>query len=164
MPLIPWWSRIFRRSHQIVVMAAQSETSSAGRRDAVHKILERISDEAPSLVAGCSEIDRRIRDLHQFLYSPDDHGAETGRRFGEQPINVPVIYKGSPPGRGSLHRQSRPSRLSRYALARLRRACRIALLEAGGVGSLDEIRILIRCRRSLRPRSSRMPSGAHSIA
>lgn len=127
-------------------------------RDAVHKILKRISAQALTLRSRRSEINRRIRDLHQLLHSLGDHstkperfmspGSGTGRRSREQPSNSRLRDKGSLPGCMTLHRPSRPSRPSKHVLARLRRACRIALLEAGGVASLDEIRVLIARRGS----------------
>jgi len=66
-----------------------------------------------------------------------------GQTSGGQTINSALCDKGPQPGCTMLPRPPRPSSLAKHELARLRRACRIALLEAGGGASLDEIRILI---------------------
>jgi len=147
-------------------MAAQSDTSPAVSRDAVHKTLRRISAEALSLLARRSEINRRIRDLHQLLHRLGDSstdfstesstktvrfvgaGAGTGWRSAGQTINSPLYDKQARPGCTVLHGRSRPSSLPKHGLPRLRRACRIAILEAGGLASLDEIRALIARRGS----------------
>ena len=130
-------------------MAAQAETSSFGNRDAVYETVNRISAEALSLLAQRSEINRQIRALQQFLHSlgapttkTPQHmrsGAETEWSPGEN---------GSLSRRTSPHGRSRSRHLTKHVVARLRRACRIALLEAGGIASLDEIRILIARRGS----------------
>jgi hypothetical protein len=157
-----WQSKLFSPVHQTIGMGAQSQTSSIVSHDAVHKTLSRISAEALSLLARRSEINRRIRDLHQLLHRLGDSstessiktvrfmsaGAGTGWRSGNQTVNSPFCDKGSLPECSVLHRQSRSSSLSRNEFARLRRACRIALLEAGGGASLDEIRALIGRRGS----------------
>ncbi len=143
-------------------MAAQSDPSPAVSRDAVHKTLRRISAEALSLLARRSEINRRIRDLHQLLHRLGDSstesstktvrlvgaGADTGWRSAGQTINSPLYDKQARPGCTVLRGRSRPSSLPKHVLPRLRRACRIAILEAGGVASLDEIRALIARRGS----------------
>jgi hypothetical protein len=157
-----WQSKLLSPVHQTTDMGTQSDTSSVVSRDAVHRTLRRIGAEALSLLARRSEINRRIQDLHQLLdrlgESSTDSSTKTvrsmsawvgarwrsgGQTSGGQTINSALCDKGPQPGCTMLPRPPRPSSLAKHELARLRRACRIALLEAGGGASLDEIRILI---------------------
>jgi hypothetical protein len=147
-------------------MATQPDTSSAMSRDAVQKTLRRISAEALSLLARRSEINGRIRDLHQLLHRLGSSstesstesstktvrfvgaGADTRWRSAGQTTNSPLYDKEAQPGCTVLRSRSRPSSLPKHMLPRLRRACRIAILEAGGMASLEEIRVLIARRGS----------------
>lgn len=141
-------------------MADRSETSSAASRDAVLQTLGSMSAEALSLLARRSEINRRIRDIHQVLYGLDQllTKAEQSPSFAASPEPRPRDHIANwPPSQSSSLRKRvaafrrRPGQpcASKRVFARMQRACRIALMEAGGTASLDEIRDLMIRRGSL---------------
>ncbi len=138
-------------------MAAQPKPSCAVSREAVLlDTFEGIRAEALDLLARRSEINRQIRGLYKFLHCLESLSVtnqrcttvETGEKLtGIARTSVPSLsVDESRPVGQQLSRQTGPSRLSQHG--RLRRACRIALLEAGGTASLEQIRQLIVRRES----------------
>jgi hypothetical protein len=119
--------------------AIRPESSSASTDSAVSETLRLVTAENLSLLQRRSDINRRIRGLHRLMHRLCDLSHKPALKesagFRNAPDNVawqaPLLA-----GR------------SKNSIARLRRACRIALMEAGGVASLDEIRSRIARRGS----------------
>lgn len=136
----------------IVNSFVDSGGAGSATADSVIETMKRVSDEALGLIDRRSEINRRIRELHQLLHGLSDLSANA-ERFAGAAANIKsrprkhltdsLPHEGSPCECIAFEHSSLHSRTPKHALARLRRACRIALLEAGGAASLDEIRAFI---------------------
>jgi hypothetical protein len=146
--------------------ATRFQTSSTMSESAVSETVRRVNATALDLLTRRAEINKRIRCLHQVVQGLRDLGlrdlglrdlgsrdlgsrdlglrnlatvttshATTARFTGERELRVKS--PGEPTAGG---RRSAIASGSRRLRAGLTRACRIALMEAGGAASLDEIR------------------------
>jgi hypothetical protein len=132
--------------------------------ESVIETVKRVSDEALGLLDRRSEINRRIRELHQLLHGLNDLSASAPRFANannrsprREQLTDERPHNGSRREGVAFSPACRNSRTPKHPHVRLRRACRIALLEAGGAASLEEIRALIVRRGSfawLEPDSS----------
>jgi len=138
-------------------MAIQdSERPSGVTEGAVFETVRRVNAEALSLLTRRSEINRRIRHIHRLMHGLRNLAGNTLLSGNSGSLTVQetrVIHPctkqlaNQPACRASTTRRgelSQSRRLStdgpNHLFGRLRRACRIALMEAGGAASLDEIR------------------------
>ena len=143
----------YRHRIKTISMADRSETPSAVSRDVLLETVARMSAESLSLMARRSEINRRIRDFHHVLRGLNNllnktngctgFAANTVDLTADRITNSPPCQSNSPGECVTMQRRLRQPRVSKYLLARMQRACRIALMEAGGTASLAEIRALI---------------------
>lgn len=134
-----------------------SAIAGSGMAESVIETVKRMNDEACGLLDRRSEINRRIRELYQRLHglnSPSineerfvDTVAKTESQASRRRAG-PLPHGASPGERIASENLPLHSPMPKHAVARLRRACRIALLEAGGEASLEEIRALIMRRGS----------------
>ncbi len=143
----------------MTVMAAidsDSEPSSAVTEGAVFETVRRVNAEALSLLTRRSELNRRIRHLHRLMHSLRDLADKTslgasGRssrveenrvlQAGAKQSTSQLVYPGSAPREPDLSQNWQvPAGGSSRMQGRLQRACRIALMEAGGAASVDDIR------------------------
>lgn len=132
-----------------VMAAIQSETSSTSGESAVFETVRRVNAEALCLLMRRSEINRRIRRLHRLMHglrhlatkneSSGDNGA-TQESAANQPARKKSCCGSGPREQTAIERQPLSAAGFSNPLGQLRRACRIALMEAGGSASLDEIR------------------------
>jgi len=129
------------------------QTSSATRESAVAETVKRVNAEAFDLLIRRAEINQRIRCLHQVMKALQELAANRTLNVCVAAHHAPVA---SPVNQSTPHRYSvvwmrspMPDR-SQHLPAALMRACRIALMEAGGTASADEIRARILRRGSFR--------------
>lgn len=129
--------------------AIEFQTSPTVSQSAVSETVRRVNATALDLLTRRAEINRRIRCLHQVVQGLKDLGsrdlapiavsrAHIGRSAAE-----PETRSDSPRQYSAGVRRSPVPDRSKHLLAGLSRACRIALMEAGGAASLDEIRARI---------------------
>jgi hypothetical protein len=137
-----------------VMATVQPGTSSPAHESALFETVRRVNAEALSLLTRRSEINRRIRGLHRLMHGLRDLAAKTdssrgdrsthlnsaGQPCGEKTASLPTCCGNVLLERKVSEKQPLPLGGSKNPLGQLRRACRIALMEAGGTASLDEIR------------------------
>jgi hypothetical protein len=125
--------------------------SSAMRESALSETVRRVNATALDLLTRRAEINRRIRCLHQVVEGLRDLGL---RDLGSRDLATVTAshatterFTGEPESRVNSPREHTAGRRrsaltggSKRLLTSLSRACRIALMEAGGAASLDEIR------------------------
>ena len=110
---------------------AETSVSSVGNECAVASTVRLVREEAVHLLHRRSELNRRIRELRrlirglQYLADPECDERTSVRR--SEHISAATGTNSHPPV------------LSRHCSAVLKRACRIALLDAGGAASTEEI-------------------------
>src|SRR5580704_718564 len=142
-------------SPEIVDCAAAGSVNA----QSVIETMKRVSDEALGLLDRRSQINRRIHELHQLLHGLNDLStnterlagrdthANTRRRSAGQLVNPLPRHESS--RRECIAVSNQLPHSAKHAPDRLRRACRIALLETGGAASLEEIHARIVRRGSL---------------
>jgi hypothetical protein len=116
--------------------SSRNSDGSAQSQTSVCKVVKFVHDELYGLLTQREGIEKRIRNLRQVV-----NGL---RRFAEQPALRAHSDQGLPSEELDTERDGRkiPSQLSHQLglePANLRRACRIALMEATGPASLEEI-------------------------
>lgn len=127
------------------------QTSSAVSESAVSETAKRVHAKALDLLTRHAEINRRIRCLQQVIQGL--RGLATNATFNGCDAVAPAPPRATEqtrPGNNSTPREhtvgqmwSPPPGRSKHLQAGLTRACRIALMEAGGTASPDEIRTRI---------------------
>jgi hypothetical protein len=113
--------------------------------NAVRETMQRVSTNAFLLLTRQSEINRRIRDLHRVIRHLRRWAVNSKFSSGEMLAAHRAPENDFDVAEHDSLRKSPSLVQSRRSLSR---ACRIALLEAGGPASLDEIRVRILRRRS----------------
>src|SRR5579863_6923136 len=129
--------------------AIRFQTTSVVSKSAVSETVRRVNATVLDLLTRRAEINRRIRCLHRVvrglkdLNSRDLAAITASRANTERPI-AEAETRGNWLREHSGDRSRSPSAVSsQRMLAGLSRACRIALMEAGGAACLDEIRARI---------------------
>ena len=124
-------------------MVAPHQTALAIAESAVSETVKRVNAEAFDLLTRRSEINRRIRSLQQVVQGLHDlvisNGTTTDGVQRESEEQTTFRRDGRFMRRTLRREPAHPQ-------ADLIRACRIALMEAGGIAPADEIRARI-CRR-----------------
>lgn len=129
--------------------AIQFQTSSAVSQSAVSETVKRVNAKALDLLTRRTEINRRIRCLHQVMRGLRD--LATNATFNGCDATPPACAtERTGPGNNSTPREHTVGQMwsplpgqSQHLPAGLTRACRVALMEAGGTASPDEIRTRI---------------------
>jgi hypothetical protein len=134
-------------------------------QSAVSETVRRVNATALDLLTRRAEINRRIRCLQGVVQGLRDLGSRNlatitaSHANTERPTAEPEASANSPREHIAGRRRSPLAGDSKRLLAGLSRACRIALMEAGGAASLDEIRSRIVRRGSF---SFTDPTFAHA--
>jgi hypothetical protein len=129
--------------------AIRLQTSPTMRQSAVSETVRRVNATALDLLTRRAEINRRIRCLHQVVQGLKDLGSRDLATITASHANTERPTAEAQTRGNSLREHTGDESLSPLAggsklmLAGLSRACRIALMEAGGAASLDEIRARI---------------------
>jgi hypothetical protein len=129
--------------------AIEFQTSPTVSQSAVSETVRRVNATALDLLTRRAEINRRIRCLHQVVQGLKDLGSRDLAPIAASRANIgrsaaePETRSDSPREYSAGARRSPVPDRSKHLLAGLSRACRIALMEAGGAASLDEIRARI---------------------
>lgn len=146
--------------------AIRFQTSSVVSKSAVSETVRRVNATALDLLTRRAEINRRIRCLHQVVQGLRDLGSRdlatvtASHANNERSASESEANTYSPREHIAGRRRSPWAGGSKHMLAGLSRACRIALMEAGGAASLDEIRSRIIRRGSFSFTDSAFASAA----
>jgi hypothetical protein len=105
-------------------------------QSAVSETVRRVNATAVDLLTRRAEINRRIRCLHQVVQGLRNLGLRDLAAVTAEP----ETRVNSPRDHTAGRRRSPLAGGSKHLLAGLSRACRIALMEASGAASVDEIR------------------------
>jgi hypothetical protein len=126
--------------------ASQYQPSPTMSQSAVSETVRRVNATALVLLTRRAEINRRIRCLHQVVQGLKDLGSRdlatfTASHANNEPSAAEPKASANSPREytAGVRRSPLPDR-SKHLVAGLSRACRIALMEAGGAASLEEIR------------------------
>src|SRR5271169_4744078 len=142
--------------------ALRSQKSSPFGSNAVSETVRRVNAQALALLTRRAEINRRIQSLHRVVQGLRDLATSTLRDARDtaperamDPLHTEQTRRTHGPGdnsspleQGIVGRQSQLPVQSGLTAPGLSRACRIALMEAEGAASLDEIRSRIARRGS----------------
>jgi hypothetical protein len=141
--------------------AIRFQNSSVVSKSAVSETVRRVSAKALALLTRRAEINQRIRCIHQVVQglrhleaiAPDEGcavPAATGKTRWPprtEQVTAEIEARDATSHFEYIVGRMRPRR-TQHQLAGLSRACRIALMEAAGAASLEEIRSRIERRKS----------------
>jgi len=129
--------------------ATRFQPTSAVRETAVSETVKRVNAEALDLLTRRAEINQRIRCLHQVMKALRDMATNATFNICERGRPEPAFDRTGPANLSTPRRRLVGQRRScisdrpEHLPAGLTRACRIALMEAGGTASPEEIRASI---------------------
>lgn len=134
-----------------VMSANQLQTPAVGNAIAVYETVKQVNAEALDLLTRRKQLNQRISQIRRIMKSLGNFA--TNAVVGDSAPTIQVCATEFrtdtiPSGRTCGQIESSLPGLSRPLKLALTRACRIALLEAGGTASTDDIRRLIVRRES----------------